>query len=79
MNWKRWKLGVAIAFFLALLTAGAGLTDQKTTWRGFVAVFCVAMLSQLGTFLYRHPVEQISFGAGDTQPPFPTTDNQKKP
>lgn len=65
MSWRRWKLGVAVAVVMSLIVAGAGLVAGMH-WQAFVAVFCAASATHLGTFLKDHPVEKINFN-GDTE------------
>jgi hypothetical protein len=60
VNWKKWKIGLVIAFFCSLLTAGAGLVDPEMGWRGFVAVFCTSCLTNLVNYLAKHPLENVS-------------------
>lgn len=60
INWKAWRLGLAVSLLLSLLVAGAGLTEGMS-WRAFTAVFCAAAVTHLGAFLYRHPVEEIEW------------------
>ncbi len=55
-NWKAWRVGLLLVALTSLLTAGAGLVDTHTSWRGFVAVFCSSMLTSLPLYLYRHPL-----------------------
>jgi hypothetical protein len=59
MSWRRWKLGVVVAIGLSLLVAGAGLAAGMK-WHSFVAVFCTAALTHLGSFLKDHPVETVT-------------------
>lgn len=60
MKWRAWKLGVVIAVAMSLLVAGSGLVHGMD-WQAFLAVFCTACLTHLGTFLKDHPPDQISF------------------
>lgn len=60
INWRNWRLGLIVALLLSLLTAGAGLTEDMS-WRAFIAVFCVSAITHMGTFLYQHPVEKVSW------------------
>jgi Trk-type K+ transport system membrane component len=59
MNWKRWKLGLAVATFLSAFVAGAALSTGGS-WKTIVAVFCSALLTNWGSWLKEHPIEQIS-------------------
>jgi hypothetical protein len=55
-NWKSWRIGLLLVVLTSLLTAGAGLVDPASSWRGFVAVFCSSLLTSLPLYLYRHPL-----------------------
>lgn len=57
-NWKKWKVGLCIAVFMALFNAGSGLVGDMG-WKSFVAVLCSALVTNLGNFLYKHPIEEI--------------------
>lgn len=58
MNWRKWKLGLLVASLMALFSAGAGLVGDMG-WKSFLAVFCVSLVTNWGTFLKAHPVEDI--------------------
>lgn len=64
MNWKKWRIGLVIAIFCGVLTAGAGLMDSMS-WKSFTAVLCTALLTNLLNFLRQHPVEAV---VDSTQP-----------
>lgn len=56
---RKWRLGFAIATLFGFLTAGAGLFGDMG-WRSFIAVLCTALLTNLGSYLMKHPVEEIT-------------------
>jgi hypothetical protein len=58
--WRKWKLGFAVSSFMALIVAGAGLVSGMQM-RSFIAVLCAALLTNLGSFLKDHPVDDVSF------------------
>lgn len=60
MKWKLWRLGALVSIVLSLLVAGAGLA-AGVTWQAFVATFCAACLTHFGSYLMKHPVDQIQF------------------
>lgn len=60
MNWKKWKIGFSVAVLFGLFTAGAGLADHMSL-KSFIAVLCASMLTNLGSYLMKHPVDDISF------------------
>lgn len=66
MNWKRWKIGIIVAFLLALLVAGSGV-EHGSTWTSFLKVFCSAAGALFGAFLKDHPIDNIDFGNGSGQ------------
>ncbi len=63
MNWKKWKIGLLVAFGCGLLTAGAGLSGAMN-WKSFVAVLCASLITNLGNFLKQHPIEDVKDGNG---------------
>jgi len=60
MQWRKWKLGCAVALFLSLLVAGSGLAAGITWWQ-FAAIFCTAAVTHFGSFIKDHPIEKIEF------------------
>lgn len=76
MTWKKWTVGIIVTVIFSLLTAGAGLS-QGMSWQAFTAVLCTALLTNLGAYLMKHPVEQVDdegtfntqHSTSNTQPP----------
>lgn len=58
MKMRKWKIGFRVALLTGFLTAGAGLV-AGISWQAFVAVLCMALLTNLGSYLMKHPVETI--------------------
>lgn len=61
MTWNKWTVGLAIATFFGLLSAGAGLAAGMK-WQAFVAVLCTSLATHLGAYLMKHPVEDLPDG-----------------
>lgn len=59
MTWKKWRIGFFIAILFGLLNAGAGLLGDMG-WKSFVAVLCASLLTNLSSYLMKHPVESVS-------------------
>ena len=58
MNFKRWKLGLAVATILSLFCAMSGLAAGMN-WKAFLSVFATACLTHWGTWITEHPIEKI--------------------
>lgn len=71
-------MGVAVAVVMSLIVAGAGVVAGMH-WQAFVAVFCAACGTHLGTFLKDHPVEQITFDTEVRTKNGATQADQQKP
>jgi len=72
MNSKKWKIGFRIATLFGLLSAGAGLVGDMG-WKSFVAVLCAALITNLGSYLMKHPIESIKDEDEPTNRPPSTT------
>jgi len=65
MNWRKWKLGLAVAAVTGLCTALAvGVIVPDMTWKQGLLVLLGSMAKDVLLFLRQHPAESISF---DTQ------------
>jgi hypothetical protein len=64
MTWKKWTVGIIVTVVFSLLTAGAGLS-QGMSWQAFTAVLCTALLTNLGAYLMKHPVEAVGDEEGE--------------
>jgi hypothetical protein len=58
MNAKKWKIGFGIAVLFGFLSAGSGLVGDMG-WKSFVAVLCTSLVTNLGAYLMKHPIETI--------------------
>lgn len=61
MNWKKWKIGLAVAAFTGLLTTfavGAVVPSMTTKEAIFIALGLIA--KDLLLFLKDHPVESVT-------------------
>jgi len=67
MAWRKWKIGLVIAVFFGLLTAGSGLAGSMN-WKSFVAVLCTALLTNLGSYLKTHSVDDLPDNGGASAP-----------
>jgi hypothetical protein len=65
MSWRKWKLGLVVAFIIGFFTAcaGASVLDVVLNFK-FVMFFLGLIGKDLILFLINHPVDQITF---DTQ------------
>jgi hypothetical protein len=62
MNWRKWKLGIAVAFFVGLADALSGyLVSDAPNWGKIVAFAVIKGIGGAGLYLRQHPVETISF------------------
>lgn len=62
MTLKKWKIGFAVAILFSLFTAGAGVVAGMNVW-AFVSVLCTSLVTNLGAYLMKHPVEDIDDGS----------------
>ena len=60
MNFKKWKLGLAIATAFALFAGVGTLVDPGAGWRAFVGAFSAALMTNWAAYLMKHPIEEIS-------------------
>lgn len=58
MQFNKWVIGIGVATLFSLLTAAAGLS-QTMNWKAFVAVFSTAMITNLGAYLMKHPLDSV--------------------
>jgi hypothetical protein len=68
MSWKRWKLGLVVAIACGCLSGLAGLAVGMT-WRAFVAVMAMSLLTHFLAFLKDHPWDQVDFDDGNRNRP----------
>lgn len=61
VNWKKWKMGLLVAFVTGLLTAGASISDDIRLMP-IIRVFCVSLVATFGAYLKNHPVEEVQDG-----------------
>lgn len=72
MNFKRWKLGAAIAVITSILT-GVVAWSSGMQWRAAAGLIAATFLKDFGLFSTKHPVDQISFDTATiTKPTEPT-------
>lgn len=67
-TWKKWRVGFWLTLFLGALSAGAGLCAGMT-WRAFVAVLCTSLLSHVGAYLMKSPLDDVQDGPSSTNNP----------
>lgn len=60
MNWKRWKLGLAISLLSGLFTGVIGF-GIGMTWEQLGIMLAVNVAKDGLLYLQKHPPEQISF------------------
>lgn len=59
MNWKRWKVGLAIAAFTGSLTGVVGIAIG-ITWQQAAILVVVSVAKECLMFLHTYPIESIS-------------------
>lgn len=64
-NFKKWKLGLIVSIFKALLVSGSTALVGGD-WKVFTASFCVSLAGLLESYLKAHPIEEIE-GLDDTK------------
>ncbi|MDE2100809.1 MAG: hypothetical protein KGL39_26420 [Patescibacteria group bacterium] len=68
LTWKKWRVGLALSITLGCLSAGAGLA-AGISWKGFTAVLCTSLLTHIGAYLTKSPLDQVDDGdAAQTEP-----------
>jgi len=70
ITWKKWRVGLALAIGISILTAGAGIAADMT-WRQFVALLCSCLLSGLVSYLAKSPIESVEDDTPPQKPPTP--------
>lgn len=68
MTWKKWRIGLALACVFGLLNAGAGLLGDMG-WKSFIAVLCASLLTNLMSYLTKHPLEDVEDTVFFNRPP----------
>lgn len=60
MNWKRWRISLAVAALTGVLTGivTLGVVD-KVTWKELLILLAVNMGKDMLLFLKEHPVEKV--------------------
>jgi len=58
MDWKHWRIGLAIAVGGACLTVGASLTSP-IDWVQVVRTFCASCAITCGAYLAKHPEDEV--------------------
>lgn len=60
MNWKQWKMGVAVAFFCALADAlGVYVAATAVIWGKVIAFAIIKGMGGATLYLRQHPVESV--------------------
>jgi hypothetical protein len=75
-TWKKWRIGFWIAVLLGTLSAGAGLAAGMK-WQAFVAVLCTSLLTHIGAYLMKSPLDDVQ--DGPTPPASPAPPTEKTP
>jgi hypothetical protein len=67
MNWRLWKLGLAVAFFCALADAlGVYVAAESVIWGKVIAFAVIKGLGGAALWMKQHPAESISFDTTTT-------------
>lgn len=59
ISWKKWKIGLTLSIVFGLLSGCAGLAVGMS-WQAFLAVVCTSLVTNMGAYLMKHPVENIA-------------------
>lgn len=61
LTWKKWRVGLLLAIGLGCISAGAGLAAGMQ-WQAFVAVLCTSLVTHVGAYLAKSPLDQVDDG-----------------
>ena len=67
-TWKKWRIGFWISVLLGTLSAGAGLAVGMT-WQAATAVLCTSLLTHIGAYLIKSPLESVEDNETTPTPP----------
>ncbi len=59
MKWKRWKLGLVVAFFTGGFTALIALSDPGIGWKTVLVLFLTSAAKDAALFLKQHPLDSV--------------------
>jgi hypothetical protein len=58
---KKWRVGLLLSVMFGFLCAGSGLAAGMK-WQAFVAVLCTSLVTHIGAYLTKSPLDQVEDG-----------------